>query len=293
MTVLQGSLLVFFCGTIFSLGGLAFRLTDDINAWQYVVFRGAGALVVTAVILAWRYRGRFGTLAGDIAPSHYLAGLLLGAMSTLFILSLEHASVAFVLFLQALAPLSAAYFSWVLLRERVSNAVVVATVVSLIGVGIMVSATVTDAVAPLGLLAALIPLCFGLYATIIRGAEAIEPQIPILLAAATLVFAGLVGAFIAGDMQVSLSDAAIGLFAGGILLALPGAVMNVANRVVPAPDVGLLLMSEVVLAPLWVWLFVDEDPQSTTLIGGAVILAAVFGMLAWRRQQASYVRLTA
>ena len=45
-------------------------------------------------------------------------------------------------------------------------------------------------------------------------------------------------------------------------------------------------MSEVILAPVWVWVFVDERPEPTTLIGGGIICAAVFGLLLWRRQRA-------
>ena len=126
------------------MGGLAFRLTDDADAWQYVIFRGLGAFVATTVMLGWRHRGRMRELVRTSEPGHYIAGLLLGAMSTLFIVALEHASVAFVLFLQTLAPLTAAYFSWLLLGERVSRAVLIATAVSLVGVGIMMSATLTE-----------------------------------------------------------------------------------------------------------------------------------------------------
>ncbi len=292
MTVLRGSLVVLATGVVFSLGGLAFRLTDDVNAWQYVIFRGLGAFVATTVMLGWRHRGRVTELVQATQPSHYLAGLLLGGMSTLFIVALEYASVAFVLFLQTLAPLTAAYFSWLLLGERVSRAVMIATAVSLVGVSIMVSATLTDAIEPLGAIAALIPVFFGLYATLIRRADQIDPQIPIWIAGLSLVVAGLVGSLIVSDLDISARDALIGFVAGSLLLAIPGSIFNLAARVVPAPDAALLLMSEIVLAPVWVWLFVDEQPEPTTLIGGAVILVAVVGMLYWRRSQAVYAKLT-
>ena len=97
---------------------------------------------------------------------------------------------------------------------------------------------------------------------------------------------GLIGTSISSGFDISMHDALIGLFAGAALLAIPGAFFNHATRVVPAPEVALLLMSEVLLAPLWVWVFVDEQPESTTLIGGAIVFAAVFGLLLWRRQLA-------
>lgn len=286
ITAFNGSLLVLSTGVVFSFGGLAFRLTDDMSAWQYVVFRGVGAIAATLLILSYRYRLRFGPLVSRVEGSHVVAGLLLGAISTIFIVAIEHASVAFVLFLQTLAPLTAAYFSWLLLRERVSAAVGAATAVSIVGVVVMVSGTITDAVEPLGLIAILIPIVFGLYATLIRHTKQIDPQIPVMFAGVTLVAAGLVGSGVTDGLGVSLHDALIGLGAGSALLAIPVAVFNLAQRVVPAPETSLLLMSEVVLAPVWVWLFVDEEPEVTTLIGGAIILTAVMGLLVWRRRTA-------
>lgn len=289
-SVFAGSLIVLATGVVFSFGGLAFRLTDDMNAWQYVIFRGIGALAVTAVILAYRYRGRLADLTGPIERSHIAAGLLLGSISAVFIFTLERASVAFVLFLQALAPITSAYFSWILLRERVSRAVLVATAVSIAGVLVMFSATLTDRIDPLGLIAISIPVIFGLYATLIRGAQQIDAQVPILVGGATLAVLGLIGSAATAGFDMSVRDMLIGLFAGSMLLAIPGAFLNQATRVVPASEVALLLMSEVILAPVWVWLFVDESPEATTLIGGLIIFSAVLGLLFWRRARALAAR---
>ena len=52
-------------------------------------------------------------------------------------------------------------------------------------------------------------------------------------------------------------------------------LINLASRSVPAAQVPLLALGETALAPLWVWLFVAEEPATRTLIGGAVVLAAL------------------
>lgn len=279
-----GALIVLATGVVFSFGGLAFRLTDDVNAWQYVIFRGLGAFVVTAVILAVRFRGRFRRLTNSVEISHVVAGVLFAAISAVFIFALERASVAFVLFLQALAPIAAAYFSWILLRERVSRAAIMATFVSIVGVLVMSSATIRDRIEPLGLVALAIPLVFGLYATLIRRASQIDAQVPVVVGGVALTIFGVIGSSLDGGFDVSTRDALIGLFAGSVLLGIPVAFLNLATRVVPAPEIALLLMSEVILAPLWVWIFVDESPELTTLVGGAIICAAVVGLLLWRRR---------
>lgn len=283
LSIFVGSVVVIATGVVFSFGGLAFRITDDIGPWQYVMYRGAGAAILTAAILGVRHRGQLAQRVAAVERDHVIAGLSLGFISTIFIVALDHASVAFVLFLQSLAPLTAAYFSWLLLRERISRAALIATLVSIGGVAIMVSATLTDTIDPLGLIALAIPVIFGLYATLIRGAATLDPQMPVLIGGLTLVVCGIAGSAFASGFAVSLNDAMIGLGAGALLLALPVAVLNMAAQSVPAPEVALLLLTEVILAPVWVWLFVDETPAATTLIGGAIILAAVLGLLLWRR----------
>ena len=54
-------------------------------------------------------------------------------------------------------------------------------------------------------------------------------------------------------------------------------MITIGTRRVPAAEVPLLALTEVVLAPLWVWFWVDETPGRLTLLGGAVVLAAVLG----------------
>lgn len=276
---------MFLSGIVFSFGGLAFRLTDDIGAWQYVLFRGLGAFSVAALILTLRNRGRLRAFVVSLRPLHVVLGLLLASMSAMFIVLLEFATVAFILFLQALSPLAAAWFSWLWLRERVSGAAVVATIVALVGVGVMVSATVADDVSPLSLLALSFPVLFGLYATVLRLAPDTSPQVPVLLGGLMMVVVGFGVAATTTGLDVLPRDAAIAFFAGSALLGLPVMLMNRGAVAVPAPETSLLLMGEVIAAPAWVWLFVDERPATRTLFGGVILLSAVLGLLLWRRSQ--------
>lgn len=277
-----GVLIVLGAGVFFSFGGLAFR-SVDIGPWEYLFFRGTGMVASAILLLVIVHRSRIPTVLSQVEPMHVLAGVVLGALNILFIVALSGASVAFVLVLQTMAPITAAYFSWVLLRERPAPTVLVATAVSLIGVVIMVWGSITDDISPVGLLAVLIPVGFGVYSSVIRSVRRIDPLVPITIGGLALVVTSSIVVQSTGGFEASARDAAIGLFAGSVLLAIPLSAYNVAQRVVPAPDAALLLMGEVVLAPLWVWLFVDETVAVTTLIGGAIILSAVVWVTRSRR----------
>ncbi len=268
-------MLVLATGVVFSFGGLAYRSAEAAGPWQYTIFRGLGALLVGCTYLVLRHRRRLPALVRSIQPTHVLAGVLIGSISCLFIVSLELASVAFVMFLQTASPIVAAYFSWLLMRERVSRHVAVATVITLVGTAVMVSGTLSDRIRPAGLIAIAIPIVFGLYTTLIRSAPAIESTVPVVFSGLTMVTVGSVVTAAGGGLDIAVGDLATAMFAGAVLLGAPLILFNVAQRAVPSSESTLLLMNEVVLAPIWVWLFVAEQPEITTLLGGSIILGAI------------------
>ena len=58
-------------------------------------------------------------------------------------------------------------------------------------------------------------------------------------------------------------------------IGLGFALLTLGARLIPAAQVGLITLLEVVLGPLWVWLALDERPSTLTLVGGAVVIAAI------------------
>ncbi|MDG1365775.1 MAG: hypothetical protein P8P85_01825, partial [Acidimicrobiales bacterium] len=96
----------------------------------------------------------------------------------------------------------------------------------------------------------------------------------VLIAGVTCAIAGAIVSLTGAGLAVSGRDLVIGVLAGALLIGVPLPFFNWAQRAVPAPDATLLLMSEIVLGPIWVWLAYDETPANATLIGGAIILVA-------------------
>jgi drug/metabolite transporter (DMT)-like permease len=90
-------------------------------------------------------------------------------------------------------------------------------------------------------------------------------QLAVLVAAAPFVTPGDVGGADLG-LFVALGIGQIGL--GFVLLTIGG-------RLIPAAEVALITLLEIVLGPLWVWIFLTEQPGAATIAGGAIVLAAV------------------
>ena len=74
-----------------------------------------------------------------------------------------------------------------------------------------------------------------------------------------------------------LADMGAEVVIGLLIMPLSFGLMTIAPKYISAAEVSLMLLLETVLAPIWVWLVLSERPNTQTLIGGAVVLAALLG----------------
>ena len=195
---------------------------------------------------------------------------LLAISSGSFIVALNHSSVANVLFFQALAPVLAAAFG-MLVGEPVSRRTWLAMVVAIGGVVLMVGGPGRPHALGFAL-SVLMTTSFAGLLVITRHRRDVSmapatflSQLLVLVCAAPFAHPGQVGS---RDLVllISLGIGQIGL--GFVFFTIGG-------RLIPAAEVALITLLEVVLGPLWVWLVLSEQPGAATLLGGAVVLAAV------------------
>jgi drug/metabolite transporter (DMT)-like permease len=74
---------------------------------------------------------------------------------------------------------------------------------------------------------------------------------------------------------MSLRDVTLGAIAGFVLIGFGLPLFNLGHRSVPTAQISLLAMTEVVLSPVWVWIWPGETPSGATLVGGTIVIAAV------------------
>ncbi len=270
----QGSVAVLVCGLAFSFGPLTLRALREADEWQYLSHRSLFAALVSLVIIMAAGRNPVRALR-DAGLRQVMAGLLLGMMFSLFVVALSRVSAAFVLLMQSTSPFYAALFGRVFLREPVSRDTLLAIVAAGVGVVVMVGGNVGVG-DPVGIvLSVVLSVALGGYTVLIRSAPARDPGIPTLVGGtAAGAVAGVVAASGPG-LGAPAFDLWMAFIAGGLLIGLFTPIWNYVHRFVPPADVSLLLISEVVMAPLWVWIWRDEQPTGGTLVGGAIALGAV------------------
>ena len=271
----QGAVIVLFGGLMFSFTPLIFRGLEDSTDWQFLVMRGGAMVAVLLLVVFIRRRSR-PVRFDNVTWRTWLAAFLMASMSALYILALARTTAALVTFLLAAAPFFGALFGWLVMRERVSTATVGAVVVAAFGVAVMVGSGI-EAGDTLGvLLAALIPVILGLYNVLIRSAgDDLDPLVPSVLAGSVLVVTSAAVAIGQTGIGFTVHDILLGLLAGGVVMGVGLPLFNLGHRYVPTAQVSLLNLTEIVLAPLWVWVWLGETPANGTLFGGAVVMVAV------------------
>jgi drug/metabolite transporter (DMT)-like permease len=188
-----------------------------------------------------------------------------------FISALNYSSVARVLFILAVSPVLAALLARVALGEPITRRTAQAMALALVGVTVMLGAPGEGSLAGDGL-AFLAALSFAVMVVITRWRHDVSMAPATCLSQVILL---VVFVPFATPGEIAADDlgwlAALGIGQIGLGFAL----LTVGARLIPAAQVGLITLLEVVLGPLWVWLALDERPSTLTLVGGAIVIAAI------------------
>ena len=214
-----------------------------------------------STVAAFRTMGRAGlAVAGCMAVA-----------SASFIVALNHANVANVLFMQAVAPVLAALLAWVALRESVSRRTALAMGIALLGVTLMVGGAGSGGVVGVGA-SFVMTLAFAATIVITRHRRDVS-MAPAICLSQLLVFVAF--APLADAASVAARDLGLLVLLGVGQMGLGLAFLTVGARLIPAAEAALITLLEVVLGPLWVWMAYGEEPGAATLLGGAVVVGAV------------------
>tara|TARA_Y200000002_G_scaffold351019_1_gene328748 strand:+ start:169 stop:1149 length:981 start_codon:yes stop_codon:yes gene_type:complete len=273
-----GILFVFAAGVLWSTVGLGIRMIEDAVVWQILLYRSISMSLFLYIFIRIRSKESPFTQIRRTGFPSVVAGLSLVAAYSGGIYAIQNSSVASAMLLFATAPFMAAVLGWLVLKEPVRVATWGAILLALCGISIMVSNKTGD-VALLGSLAALgSALGFAVFTVALRWGRTAEMLPSVFLSG---LFAALITFAICLIQNVSLN---LGLWDGSVAIGMgifqvgAGLILyTLGSRSLPAAELALLSLAEVMLGPLWVWLFLNETATLNTLIGGAVLLVAIVG----------------
>jgi len=221
-----------------------------------------------------------------------VAMAVLYAMGTVsFITAITHTSVANTLIILSTTPLFAALIGWVTLREPVNTRTWCAIILVCVGVFVISSDSENQASSLFGDIAAMVGSFFlAAGFTVVRR----FPGITIFPIISTSGFiTALLVLPLAQPFTVTQTDMGYLVLMGVYMLPVGTALMYLGPKYIPASEVGLMLLLESILGPVWVWLALGEQPGVRTFIGGAIILSTLAINATWALKTASQQKIIA
>ncbi|MBT6276107.1 MAG: DMT family transporter [Chromatiales bacterium] len=259
-------------GLCLSSGGIALRLVESADGWQILTVRGAALAATIFLWLGFHYRTRALWAVVALGARGATAAFAIGITAILYVFAILNTTVANTVVILSLSPLITATLAWLMLGEKVATTTLGSIAVAILGVAIMFMDSLGGG-GSLGMLIALgAAICFAIFVVTLRAGRDID-MVPAIGLSGLVTLA--VAAVMAPDLDISRNDLGIGVFLGVFQLALGYACVAIATRHLPATLAALLILSEVVFAPLWAWVGVGEMPTAWAAVGAATVVGAV------------------
>ena len=269
---LPGPVLVFLGAFSLSFGGLIVKSFEGATLWQILFWRSLFFIIVISIFLLLTYKTKVLHAFKKSGIPGLIGGVILSSGFCGYVFAMYNTTVANTNFIIQTQILFLAIFGYIFLKEKISKVTLFSIILAVVGITLMVGTSLSPG-AMIGNLAAFImPISFSILILIIRKYPHVD-MIPLQLIAGIVAMS--VGYFMAGKINISYHDIFLGFLAGFFQLGFGFIFITVGARRTPSAIVGIIMITEAVLGPLWAWMFVNENPPLSVLIGGSIIIFAV------------------
>ncbi len=267
--------MVALAGVVWSLQGFSIRMVEVASSEQIIFWRSISQVIALLGVIGVVNRGRI-VYAFRRAGYRGLVGSLCSLCAgTSFVFALGHTTVANLVFVMAASPLCAAVIAWCVLGERIELRTWVAMFVALAGIGVMMSEGLAGGNILGMFFSILTTVSFAGLAVVARWGGGLNMLPAVCLGALFTIIFGYV--LSGGEVAAPLPDVIACFVSGGVLTATGATLFMSGAKYVPAGVLAFLTLTEIVLAPLWVWIGFGEMPGTLTVAGGAIVLVAILG----------------
>ena len=269
---LPGPLLVFLGACSLSFGGLIVKSFEGATLWQILFWRSLFFIFVVSIFLLLTYKTKVLRSFKKSGIPGLIGGIILSSGFCGYVFAMYNTTVANTNFIIQTQILFLAIFGYIFLKEKISKVTLFSIILAVLGIILMVGSSLSAGEMIGNLAAFIMPISFAILILIIRKYPHVD-MIPLQLIAGVVAMS--VGYFIAGKINISFHDIFLGFIAGFFQLGFGFILITIGARSTPSAIVGIIMIIEAVLGPLWAWMFVNENPPLTVLIGGSIIIFAV------------------
>ena len=275
MTILKnlpGPLLIFLGALSLSFGGLIVKSFEGATLWQILFWRSLFFSLTVLTFLIITYKSKVLKSFYVSGLPGFIGGLILSIGFCGYVFAMYNTTVANTNFIISLQILFLAIFGFFFLKEKINLITLISIILAMSGVLLMVGNSLSPGELSGNLAAFTMPITFAVLIMIVRKFPSVD-MVPAQFVAG--ISSCLIGLSFSPTIMISPHDIFLGFIAGFFQIGFGFIFITIGARTTPSAMVGIIMLSESVLGPIWAFLFVSEIPSLYGLIGGAIILFAV------------------
>jgi len=272
---IPGPLLIFLGATCLSFGGLIVKSFEGANLWQILFWRQTFFAIIVAFYLLISYKKNFFKSFYNSGLAGLIAGFVLSIGFSAYVFAMYNTTVANTNFIITTETIFLAVFGYFFLKEKINLITFISIILGMSGVLLIVGSSLSTQSSEQfigNIVAFIMPISFAILVVIIRKYPNVD-MVPAQFTAG--IFAAIIGYFIAGKLSISPHDLFLALMAGFFQIGFGFILITIGSQTTPSAVVGVLMLTEAVFGPLWAWLFINEMPPMSVLIGGGIIIFSI------------------
>ena len=272
---LPGPLLILMGAICLSFGGLIVKSFEGANLWQILFWRQTFFAIFVALYLVITYKKKFFKSFYNSGLSGFIGGIFLGIGFAAYVFSMYTTTVANTNFIITTETIFLAVFGYFFLKEKIDLITFIAIILGMSGVLLIIGSSLSIQTGEQfigNIVAFIMPISFAILVIIIRKYPNVD-MVPAQFIAG--VFAAIIGYVVAGKLSISLHDLFLASLAGFFQIGFGFIFITIGAQTTPSAVVGVLMLTEAVFGPIWAWLFINEIPPSSVLLGGGIIIFSI------------------
>ena len=269
---IPGPVLIFMGALSLSFGGLLVKSFEGSTLWQILFWRSLFFSLTVLAFLIISYKKKTFQAFYESGLPGFFGGIILSFGFCGYVFAMYNTTVANTNFIISLQILFLAIFGYFFLKEKISAITLTSIVLAISGVFLMVGNSLSPGELSGNLAAFTMPITFAVLIMIVRKFPTVD-MVPAQFVAG--ISSCLIGFLLSNKLMISSHDIFLGFLAGFFQVGFGFIFITIGARSTPSAMVGVIMLSESVLGPIWAFLFVSERPSMFGLIGGAIILFAV------------------
>ena len=269
---IPGPILVFMGAVSLSFGGLIVKSFEGSTLWQILFWRSIFFSLTVLLFLIIIYKKRLFRAFYESGLPGFYGGIILSFGFCGYVFAMYNTTVANTNFIISTQILFLAIFGYLFLKETISFITLASIILAISGVLLMVGNSLSPGEMSGNFAAFSMPITFAILIMIVRKFPNVDMVPAQFIAGVSSCF---IGFLLSEKLMISSHDILLGFMAGFFQVGFGFIFITIGARNTPSAMVGIIMLSESVLGPMWAFLFASERPSLFTLIGGGVILFAV------------------